>query len=835
MQKIVLLVIAVILSFTTAKAQAPKKLSSTEIYEAVQKLNVLGSVLYIAAHPDDENTRLISYMSNHIKARTAYLSLTRGDGGQNLIGSELRELLGLIRSQELVGARHIDGGEQLFTRANDFGFSKHPDETLAIWNKNEVLSDVVWAIRTFKPDVIINRFNHRNAGSTHGHHTASAMLGLEAFDLANNPAQFQSQLQYTSTWQPKRIFFNTSWWFYGSQERFDAADKSNMISFDIGQYYPLKGLSNNEIAALASSQHLSQGFGRMSDRGSQQEYIELLKGEPLTNKSNIFDGIDISWNRIKGGKAVGDLLKPIENNFNFNNPAVHIPQFLAAYKLLQQVEDQHWKTLKSKALLDLIEACAGLYLEATSNDPTACQGDSVTINIEAINRSNSNIKLKTVTVVQNNSTLKTDQTLASNTKFNYTVNTNINPDASFTSAYWLLNEGSLGMYHVPQQTQIGKPISDPALVVQFLLEVEGTSLTIEKPVVYRYSKPDKGELYKPFEILPEVTLKTTDKVLIFSTNQARDIEVTIQAHTPNAEGVVRLEHPEGWQVSPAQYNFNIEKKNDESRFTFKVQPPTSQSEGYILPTAVINNKVLNKEKVEIDYSHIPFQTVLLPNATKVVRLNIQKHGENIGYIEGAGDVVPQSLQQIGYRVSLIAPEAINPDYLEQFDAIVVGIRAYNTIETLKFKQQYLLDYVAAGGNLIVQYNTNRGVLVDNLAPFTLKLSRDRVTDENAPVRFINAQHPVLNTPNKITTADFNNWTQERGLYFPNEWAKEFTPVLSMNDQNESPKEGSLLIAPYGKGFYVYTGLSFFREFPEGVSGAYRLFANMLSLGKTKTN
>ncbi|MBT8272842.1 MAG: PIG-L family deacetylase, partial [Bacteroidia bacterium] len=241
-------------SFLLSFAQQPKRLNASEIHDAVQKLNFLGSVLYVAAHPDDENTRLISYMSNHVKARTAYLSMTRGDGGQNLIGPEIRELLGVIRTQELLAARRIDGGEQLFTRANDFGYSKHPDETLEIWDKDQVLSDVVWAIRKFKPDVIVNRFKHDTPGTNHGHHTSSAMLSLEAFDLVNDPSVYPDQLAHVDTWQPKRLFFNTSWWFYGSQENFEKADKSNMLNIDIGVYYPSKGLSNNEIASLASSQ-----------------------------------------------------------------------------------------------------------------------------------------------------------------------------------------------------------------------------------------------------------------------------------------------------------------------------------------------------------------------------------------------------------------------------------------------------------------------------------------------------------------------------------------------------------------------------------------------------
>jgi len=348
MRHIKLYLCFILTGIATLQAQQPEKLSSSEIYEAVQKLNVLGSVLYVAAHPDDENTRLIAYMANQVKARTAYLSLTRGDGGQNLIGPEIRELLGVIRTQELLAARGVDGGEQRFSRANDFGYSKHPDETFAIWDKDQVLADVVWAIREFKPDVIINRFDHRTPGTTHGHHTASAMLSVEAFDLANDATKYPSQLNLTETWQPKRLFFNTSWWFYGSRENFEKADKSNMLNFDIGVYYPTKGMSNNEVASLASSQHLCQGFGRLTTRGTQEEYIEFLKGEPLDGTNEVFAGIDTSWNRIKDGQAIGNILNKVEENFNFVNPASHLPQLIEAYRLLQNVDNDHWKAIKTR-------------------------------------------------------------------------------------------------------------------------------------------------------------------------------------------------------------------------------------------------------------------------------------------------------------------------------------------------------------------------------------------------------------------------------------------------------------------------------------------------------
>ncbi len=826
------LIVSMLFSFSL-QAQKPNKPNASEIYESVQKLNFLGSVLYVAAHPDDENTRLIAYMANHVKARTAYLSLTRGDGGQNLIGPEIRELLGVIRTQELLAARDVDGGQQFFTRANDFGYSKHPDETLEIWNKDAVLSDVVWTIRNFKPDVIINRFDHRRAGRTHGHHTASAMLSMEAFDLTNDSNAYPDQLNQTSTWQPKRLFYNTSWWRYGSREKFAEVDKSNMLNFDVGVYYPLKGLSNNELASIASSQHLCQGFGRMTSRGSQSEYIELLKGDMPQDQTNVFEGIDTSWNRIKGGKAIGDILYAIETNFDFRNPASHLSDLMTAYNMLQKVEDIHWKTIKSEELKTIIQACAGLYLEASATTANATPGESVEVNIEALNRSTADIKIVSYKI--NNTLNQKDIQLKSNESENSKETITISNRSNYTTPYWLDKKGTLGMYQVDNKNLIGKPETPRAINLDFNLTINGKPITITKPVVHRYSKPDKGELYKPFEIIPEASAKISEKVIIFETDKQKDIEVIVKAGKNNLEGSISLEHPKDWSVFPTTQKVQIENKGEEQKLIFTVIPPNNQSEGYLSPKVTVSGKMFTKELIEIDYTHIPFQTVLLPSESKIVRLDIKKKGDNIGYIQGAGDVVPESLGQIGYNVVIIEPNDITPENLSRFDAVVVGIRAYNTVEDLKFKQKFLFDFVEQGGNMIVQYNTNRGVVVDQIAPYDLKLSRDRVTDEHAEVRLLNPQHELLNAPNKITQDDFKGWTQERGLYFPNEWSNEFTPILSLNDKGETPKDGSLLVAKYGKGHYIYTGLSFFREFPAGVSGAYRLFANMLSIGKDDIN
>ncbi|MEZ4779147.1 MAG: PIG-L family deacetylase [Flavobacteriaceae bacterium] len=811
-------------------AQTPKKPTASEIYHDLQKLNFLGSALYIAAHPDDENTRLISYLANDVKAQTAYLSITRGDGGQNLIGTELSELLGVIRTQELLAARRTDGGQQFFTRANDFGYSKHPDETLAIWNKEEVLGDVVQNIRRFQPDIIINRFNHRTPGSTHGHHTSSAMLSFEAWDLVGDASKYPNSAEKYGTWQPKRLFFNTSWWFYGSQENFEKADKSNLVSVETGNYYSSLGLSNGEIAALSRSMHKSQGFGNTGSRGSETEYVELLKGD-MPKTSNLFEGIDTSWSRLEGGEKIGAILYPIEENFNFKDPSVHIPKLMEAYELLQKLPESHWKTIKIASLKELIAQCAGLFLEAVSNQQTVAPKDNVKVTVEAINRSNADVKLNSVTssVISFMAPLVVTP-LKNNEKYTLESTEFTFSGKEFTAPYWLNEEGSLGMYTVADENLRGLPERTYLFPVTFNMTIAGKQISFERNITYKYNDPVKGEVYQPFEVLPVVTTSIPEKVLIFSTNEPKEVSVIVRAGRENINGTLSLQHPRGWEVFPQEQGFSLGAKGATQTLIFKVTPPKNQNEGYLKPLAQVGDSFSDKELVTIDYDHIPFQNVLLPSQAKLVRIPIEKRGQNIGYINGAGDAIPESLKQIGYRVTTIVPSEITSENLQHFDAIVVGIRAYNTVEDLAFKKEILNNYVAQGGTLIVQYNTSRGLVTEDFAPLPLKLSRDRVTDENATVTFLNPNHPVLNTPNKITSKDFEGWVQERGLYFPNEWDTAYTPVLGMHDKDEAATTGSLLVAKYGKGHFVYTGLSFFRELPAGVSGAYRLFANLLSLG-----
>lgn len=818
-------------SVSNCLAQQPAKPSSVALYNQIQKLNFLGSVLYIAAHPDDENTRLISWLSNDKKAQTAYLSLTRGDGGQNLIGSELRELLGVIRTQELIEARKIDGGMQFFSRANDFGYSKNPDETLDIWNKEEVLSDVVWAIRKFQPDVIINRFDHRSPGTTHGHHTSSAMLSFEAFDKVNDATVFPNQLKYVSTWQPKRLFFNTSWWFYGSREKFENADKTNLAEINTGTYYTTLGKSNQEIAALSRSRHQSQGFGSTGSRGDDNEYLEFLKGEKLTDKNNIFEGINTTWSRIEGGKTIGDILTNVEKNFDFKNPSASIPELIKAYNLIQNLKDTHWKIIKTVEIKKIIAGCAGLFLEAVSDVQEATPNSTIKVKLEAINRSAIKMNWNTIQTIPNVMITQEVLPLENNKGVAKTIELLLPENTKYTYPYWLQEPGTIGMYRVDSQENIGIPDVLREIKVTFLIDINGTTIPFERNVVYKYNDDVKGEVYQPLDIVPIVTSKLNEKVYIFNSNRSKTVTVKAKAGKDAISGTIKLSLPEDWSVSPAEIPFIINKKGGEVLAVFKVSPSKEASEVDIKSIVTVNSQMFDKEKIDIDYPHIFKQMVLQPATAKGIRLKIKTKNEKIAYIMGAGDEIPKSLEQMGYSVVIIKPEHISTELLAPYDVVMTGIRAYNTVNALATKQKILLDFVKNGKTMIVQYNTLGDFVTDNFSPYKLKISRDRVTDENAEVRFLAPDHQVLNYPNKITTDDFKGWTQEQGLYYPSEWDVAFTPILSSNDKGETPKDGALLVAKYGKGNYIYTGLSFFRELPVGVSGAFRLMANLIAIGK----
>lgn len=688
---------------------------------------------------------------------------------------------------------------------------------------------MVLAIRKFQPDVIINRFDARSPGTTHGHHTSSALLSLEAFDLSNQASAYPNQLEKFSTWQAKRIFFNTSWWFYGSKDKFEKADKTNLYALKTGVYYAAEGKSNQEIAALSRSKHQSQGFGTAGERGDDTEYLEFLKGSPIAPDQNLFAGIDTSWNRVKDGKKIGDLLTQTLQEFDFTNPAKSLPNLVKAYQLIQEIDDAHWKSIKTQEIKVVIAGCAGLYLEGIADTPETTTNSRIKIQVEAINRSAESIQLTAIRLKPETTVAFQSQTLETNKPFKTTLNAVIPSSIGYTQPYWLANPFSEGMYQVPELEAIGLPKKPKEITLQFDLTLYGTTLTYEREVHYQYTDDVKGEVHMPLDVVPTVTLSIQEKVYLFPNTQSKKVSVKLKAGKADIQGEVKLDLPANWKCSPSSIPFKLANKNEEISVDFMVTPTAKLESGSIIANATVDGISYNKEQLTLRYPHINKQQILKPAEAKVLRLDLSTGKQKIGYLMGAGDAVPTGLIQMGYEVKILEAHLISPDYLKAFDVIITGIRAYNTVQEMASKQAYLLDFVKGGKTLIVQYNTLDDLTSPNFSPYPLQISRDRVTEEKAEVRFLDPSHPLLKFPNKITAADFSNWKQEIGLYFPNQWDPAFTPLLSANDTGETAKNGLLLHAKYGNGHYIYTGLSFFRELPEGVPGAYRLLANLISI------
>jgi len=762
--------------------------------------------------------------------RTAYLAMTRGDGGQNLIGDEKGDLMGLLRTQELLAARRIDGARQFFTRAIDFGYSKSPDEALAIWGHDEVLADTVWVIRSFRPDVIVTRFPVTGEGG-HGHHTASALLAEEAFSAAADPQRFPEQLAYVQPWQAKRLLWNVF--------RFRAETPRNpppgSIALDLGAYNALLGKAYTEIAAQSRSMHKSQGFGSAERRGSWLNDFQPRLGEPPAG--DLFDGIDLSWKRIAGSDSVAKLVDKANREFRPEDPATVVPTLIEAHAAMESLGDDPLVVAKREETLALIRACAGLWLEAIAGEPEATPGDEVVVEARALNRSSLPLSLESVEATHSVATDTELRGLPDNEPVTTELRLRLPADLPYSNPYWLAAPHGKGLFAVGDRTLVGRPESPPAATVRFVLRYGDHRLFYEVPVLYRWTDPVRGEQYRRWEIAPPVTLDLDEKVYLFPGDgraaAPRTMRVRVRAGRAGAKGSVRLQLDEGWRATPDTREFELRDKGETTEVQFTVSPPARSSVGSVTAEAEVGGRTVDRSEARIDYPHIPIQIVHPLAEARLVRVEVESRRHRVGYIVGSGDEVPDTLRQLGYVVTPLSDEDLTDGDLSRYDTIVAGIRAYNTRPRLRQAYGRLMEFVRAGGTLVAQYSTTADLVTDRIGPYPFALSHDRVTDEEAPIRFLRTEHPLLHVPNRIRADDFAGWVQERGLYFASErpgerWDKSYETVLASHDAGENDKPGGLLYARFGKGVFVYTGYSFFRQLPAGVPGAVRLFANLVS-------
>ncbi|HTR76671.1 MAG TPA: PIG-L family deacetylase [Gemmatimonadaceae bacterium] len=817
------------------------------LYE-LRRFRVMGSVLHVAAHPDDENTQLIAYLAHGRAYRAAYLSLTRGDGGQNLLGPELGPELGVARTQELLAARRLDGGSQFFTRALDFGFSKDYKETLAIWDHQQVLSDVVRVIRRFRPDVIVTRFS-TVPGNTHGHHTASAVIALEAFKLAGDSTAFPDQLKTLRPWQPRRIFMN-------------AGGGPGALRMDIGGEDSVLGLPFATVAAESRAMHKTQGFGQTgggpggarggAGAGARLETFQLLAGDSAS--SDIMQGIDTTWARIPDGAPIGTLTNDVIANFSPQDPAASVPALLdirtrvlaIARRCSDNCETMDPIVADKRALLDhIIQECVGLSFSTQVASAEVVPGERVTLHHSAMVKSTVPVRWLGARYPGMYRGPSDAVALRANVPAGRDASVTIDPRTPLSQPYWLQLDATPGMFRVADPSLIGLPENPPVFPISERFEIGGQVLELPDQPVQVMADSTKGDARRPLDIVAPISLAFEPEVSIFAPGSSHQVVVVVTADRAAMSGTLHLEPTDSaaarrgsatpFVIAPASLPFHLAAIGDRARLAFTITAPASPSTENLTAVATVNGARYDNQRIVIHYDHIPIQLLQPPARLKAVSVDLATRGHTVGYLPGAGDDTPAAMEQMGYRVTRFTPADLLPDSfparLRGLDAVVIGIRASNVRTDLAAALPALFAYVAAGGTVVAQYNQNTGLRTTTLAPYPLTLSADRVTDETAAVTFLVPDHPVLNVPNKITAADFIGWVQEQGIYYPSQWDPHFTPILASHDPGEAPLDGGLLIAPYGHGYFAYTGLVFFRQLPAGVPGAYRLFANLLALGK----
>lgn len=803
------------LFFTTiVKATEP----SSSIYVQLQKLHSLKRVLYVAAHPDDENTRALAWFSLGEKAETAYFSLTRGDGGQNLIGNELGDALGVLRTQELLAARSHDHAKQYFSRAVDFGYSKSAEESFEKWGKDVLMADLVLMIRRFKPDIIITRFPpDKRAG--HGHHTASALLALEAFDKANDPNYLPEQVEKYGTWKTSSVYWNSSYWWNPDIAK-TAKNNPKYIVKDIGTYSPLLGKSFNEIGTLARSQHKCQGFGNLLERGEQIEYFEHLKGEQLDN--SFFNNSRRDWFGLTKSnieKKFDKLLK----EFNFQEPDKNIPALLEILSSLNKIIYPEIREEKIALCKEIIAQCLGLNLELLGSDYSFAIGDNIDLELIAINRSNVKVQLEEL-VLNNGSEINLENELPLNKEWKKEFKI-VNVE-SLSTPYWL-REKHDNLYTIKDEENYLRAENKAAIHGELNILINGVELSLPVNADYKWSDPSYGERRRPLVIAPAITATLNEEICIAKPGVEKELILTLRNNSNSYNNELYFNLPPGWDIDQRSIPIKFTRKHEEKSIVLKITPLKNAKPGQLL-VHDSTGKTLHSVQ-EIVYDHIPTQAIFSFTHLTCIPLDVKVKETKVAYIKGVEDAVPAAIRQLGLHVDEYEVSDLANLSLDDYSTILLGIRIYNIYPELANFHNKLENFVKNGGKLIMQYNTaSRSGNFKPFDPLPFKIGRGRVTEEDAKATVLIQEHPIFNSPNKISELDFDHWVQERGLYFAEDYNENYEALIKWADKGEDALEGALIVGELGDGKVIYTGISFFRELPQGVIGAYRLFANILS-------
>ncbi|MNU30870.1 Mycothiol S-conjugate amidase [compost metagenome] len=810
MKRIFLLLSILCSRYATAQQFRPQP--SSAIFQELQQLQRLGTVMYIAAHPDDENTRLIAYLVHHDHINTIYLSLTRGDGGQNILGNEQGAALGLIRTNEMMRARQLDGAGQLFTQFVDFGFSKSPDETFSFWNREEVVNSVKQAIQQYRPDVLICRFPTTGEGG-HGQHTASAIAAKLAFE------ELQASTD-PNVWKPRRLLFNA--FKFGTSNTI----REGQFLLPINQYDPLLGESYGELAGRSRSEHKSQGAGTPQTYGIANENFEVLGGAPMSK--SLYDGVDTSWNRV-GAPQIGKQIAAVINRFDFAHPEKSVDALLKIRKQVAAVNGKNafWSKTKLEELDRIILHCAGIQAEALAAKPTVSSGDSLPVTVNVTSRMNG-VQLAAVYYRDQHNCIPAATAIGNDSVRTLLFSFPVTAQVPLTEPFWMQQEPKEHKYIYPAPYK-NEALNIPHFVLSLQINIGAEVFTLPVPISYKQLNPTRGDVIEPVRVMPVADLEPLQPMLVAEPQKDLQTSVRITLRQPIDQATLLV-----YQGKDVVARKALSALAKDSRSVVDITiPAAALKQGPVLKYVLqAGNQQYDKTLHLIQYDHIPALQYFEPAQSVLMqKIWVAPKVQKIGYIAGAGDKVAEALSLSGFDVSMLSDADLShPAGLAKYDVIVCGVRVANVRKDLARYMPGLWQYVAQGGRVVMQYNTSMGLELPEFSPLPLSLSRDRITDEQAAVNFINPADPLLQYPNVITSKDFDNWVQERGIYYPSKWDKAYVPVLSMQDPGEQPLNSAILYAPYGKGWFVYTGLAFFRQLPAGNVGAMRLFVNLLHVG-----